>query len=173
MGHVRRMSLAVVALIAALIAVTGQASAASQVPFRAALTNANATVPCPPNTPVPSFCVAITGSGHATHMGEIQESGFVVVSVGRPCGPGCVTDFARHTITAANGDQIVVETTGENSATADPTIRFRTGPYVVTGGTGRFSGASGSGTATATINMATGTSTATFVGVQSTPGSRQ
>jgi len=103
----------------------------------------------------------------------IQETGLAVVSVGRPCGPGCVTDFARHTITAANGDQIVVETTGKNSATANPTIRFRTGPYVVTGGTGRFSGASGSGTATATINMATGTSTATFVGVLSTPGSGQ
>lgn len=173
MIYTRRISLAVVAVLVALIAVPGQASAGSLVPFRATFANTNTMAPCPPNAPVPSFCVALAGSGHATHMGKIQDSGFVVVNLASNCGPGCVTDFVSHTVTAANGDQIMLESTGKNSATPDPTIRSRTGTYVVTGGTGRFSGASGSGTASVIINTATSTSVGTLTGVLSTPGSRQ
>jgi hypothetical protein len=173
MIYTRRISLAVVAVLVALIAVPGQASAGSLVPFRATFANTNTMAPCPPNAPAPSFCVALAGSGHATHMGKIQFSGLTVVNLASNCGPGCFTDSGPNTLTAANGDQITLDNTGKNSATSDPTIRTKTGTYVVTGGTGRFSGASGSGTASVIINTATSTSVGTLTGVLSTPGSRQ
>jgi hypothetical protein len=173
MIYTRRISLAVVGLLVALIAVPGQASAGSLVPFRATVSSTNTVAPCPPNAPVLSICIALAGSGHATHMGKVQDSGLAIVNLASNCGPGCFTDSSRLTLTAANGDQITLESTGKNSATPDPTIRSRTGPYVVTGGTGRFSGASGSGTASTIINGATHTSVATFTGVLSTPGSLQ
>jgi hypothetical protein len=173
MIYTQRISLAVVAVLVALIAVPGQASAGSLVPFRATFANTNTMAPCPPNAPAPSFCVALAGSGHATHMGKIQFSGLTVVNLASNCGPGCFTDSGPNTLTAANGDQITLDNTGKNSATSDPTIRTKTGTYVVTGGTGRFSGASGSGTASVIINTATSTSVGTLTGVLSTPGSRQ
>ncbi len=73
-------------------------------------------------------------------------------SVAVPCGPTlqqlCVTiaGSGRATLTASDA-------------------------YVVTGGTGRYSGASGSGTDSASIDRASGNAVSTFSGTLSSPGS--
>ncbi|HEX6507678.1 MAG TPA: hypothetical protein VF221_08615, partial [Chloroflexota bacterium] len=59
---------------------------------------------------------------------------------------------------------------GINCSTG-PTSVTAVDSYVVTGGTGRFSGASGSGTNTASINLASTTAVVTFEGTLSSPGS--
>jgi hypothetical protein len=110
------------------------------------------------------------GSGYATHLGQIQESGLAKVDLASNVG-GCSNDSGSFTFTAANGDQITLETAGQNCSSGTTAISHDS--YTVTGGTGRFSGASGSGTGTAIINLASGTSVATYSGVLSTPGSLQ
>jgi len=88
-------------------------------------------------------------------------------------GPGCTTDghAERRTTTlfAANGDQITLDAIGYNCPTG-PTTLTAVDTYVVTGGTGMFSGASGGGTITATIDSANETAVITFSGVLSEAG---
>jgi len=71
-----------------------------------------------------------TGSGHARHIGRVTGTGVVV-------NPG----EARVTLEAANRDQI--ELTAHYRADGSGGW---TGTYEITGGTGRFAGATGSGT---------------------------
>jgi hypothetical protein len=85
-----------------------------------------------------------TGRGHAMHLGLFQgasnETGhFTDV-------PGQLEIVGSFTLTAANGDQVfgTYSTTAVIDAAAG-LVHFD-GPYVITGGTGRFANATGSGT---------------------------
>ncbi len=167
MLYTRRISLAVIALSAVLIAVPGQASAASQVPFRATFAETFTAALC---SPVPSLCVVAVGSGVATHLGRTLESNTVLVNLASNAAPGCNSETRETILTAANGDQIVLHAPGQSCATG-PTTVAALDFYVVTGGSGRFSGASGSGTVNVTVNQASGTAVSTFTGTLSTPGS--
>jgi hypothetical protein len=161
----RRSSLAAMALLAVLVSTPGQASAASLVPFKATVSETFTAGLC---SPVPSLCVSITGTGHATRLGKIRESASVMSNLAAGVGPGCFSETRRTTLTAANGDQIILDAAGHNCATG-PTTVTAMDAYVVTGGTGRFSGASGIGTITATIDQASATAVVTFSGLLSTP----
>jgi hypothetical protein len=165
MIYARRISMVVVALMAGLVAVPQQASAASLVPFHATVAETFTAGLC---DPVPSLCVTIDGSGHATHLGRIREAATVVVDLASNPAPGCHTETRTTTLTAANGDQIMLDATGQSCATG-PTTSIAVDAYVVTGGTGRFSGASGSGTIIARINLASGRALVTFRGLLSSP----
>lgn len=168
MSHVRRISLVLVALTVALITVPRSASAASLVPFQATVTESGFTPTlC---APIPSLCITLTGTGEATHMGEIEESAFVTNNLASNPAPGCHTETRDTTLTAANGDQLMMHATGINCSTS-PTTVTAVDSYVVTGGTGLFSGASGSGTNTGSINLANSTAVVTFEGTLSSPGS--
>jgi hypothetical protein len=87
--------------------------------------------------------------------------------------PTCVT-FVEYTMfRAANGDTITAVQNGSACFTT-PTTVSATATYTVTGGTGRFSGATGSGTSTANLTaVAPGVMVgpATYAGVLSSPGS--
>ena len=69
----------------------------------------------------------IEGEGHATHFGRLTVSGDVALNLvtGVPLG--------TWTLTAANGDMLFLDMTASPDA----------GLFTVTGGTGRFEGASG------------------------------
>src|SRR5258708_2183701 len=69
--HVRRMAVAVTAMLALLMTLAQSAAAGSQVPFEA--TMAANFVNLGPSSPAP-FCVQITGSGQATHLGRTSEA---------------------------------------------------------------------------------------------------
>jgi hypothetical protein len=77
-----------------------------------------------------------SGSGHAVHVGQVTGTG-VVTAVGQ----------ARVTLTASNGDRIELVAHYE----ADGSGGWR-GTFEVTGGSGRFDGATGSGTIVASRN---------------------
>ncbi len=162
----RRISL-VVALMAVLAAIPSQASAASPVPFQATIAETFTAAPC---APVPSLCVTIMGSGHATHLGQVHELAAVYSDLASQASPGCFTETRTTILTAANGDQLTLVSTGHHCVTS-PTTETAVDSYVVAGGTGRFRGATGSGTNTATIDLASGTASVTFSGVLSSPGS--
>jgi hypothetical protein len=78
--------------------------------------------------------VTVTGVGQATHLGSFTRLGRVVVHA---------DGSAEGTVvfTAANGDQLFIEAQGVPPNPGTPNIIG--GTYTFTGGTGRFSDASG------------------------------
>jgi hypothetical protein len=163
MTYARRILLAVFGLMAALVAVPIQASAASLDPFHATVAETFTAALC---DPLPSLCVTTAGIGHATHLGRIRESATIVTDLASNPAPGCHNETRKTTLTAANGDQITLDATGQNCATG-PTTVTAVDAYVVTGGTGRFAGAIGNGTITAQIDLASRTALVTFGGLLS------
>jgi hypothetical protein len=167
MIYAGRISRAVLALLAVLISVPGQASAASLVPFQATVAETFTAAPC---APVPSLCISAVGIANATHLGKTRESASVVINLASHPAPGCTAETRETILSAANGDQLMLHATGLGCDTG-PTATAAVDSYVVTGGTGRFNGASGNGTIKVTIDRASGTAVTSFNGVLSTPGS--
>jgi hypothetical protein len=177
MVYLPRMALAVVALLALTVAVPKGASAASQVPFQATMAETSQG----PFTCGPSgthICFDVVGSGQATHLGEAGEASHVDVDLtsNPEPRPGCIAntvhdDTRTVTLTAANGDTISLLLNGVGCNTG-PTTAMSLDTYVVMGGTGRYSGATGGGTDTVYINT-DGRSTTIFSGTLSTPGTLQ
>ena len=82
---------------------------------------------------------AAPGSGQATHLGRFTQEGMVVVEAD---GSAEGTEV----FTAANGDQLFMAVKGAPTNACGPATREVTpicGTFTVTGGTGRFSDASG------------------------------
>jgi hypothetical protein len=126
--------------------------------------------PCDPS----HVCVSITGTGEATHLGKISEAALFIIDPASVPAPGCTTNTGSMTFTGANGDGITLALRGINCQLT-PTIGLALSSYVVSGGTGRFSGATGSGTEIVhidTSNAAFSTGVTNFSGTLSTPGSR-
>jgi hypothetical protein len=67
------------------------------------------------------------------------------------------------TFTAANGDTLTASITGQSTPTS-PGVLSILEVYTITGGTGRFAGATGTFTLESTLNLATGVSSGTFSG---------
>lgn len=136
--------------LAGVLAVAQPTAAAGDVPFKADLTITRARFLDPPPPPV---VMEIEAAGTGTHVGLctsestvtwIEKSGGIWFS-----GP--------LTITAANGDELFLDTYGwSTSEGAD-------GDYVITGGTGRFADATGSGSFDVVV-YADGSQTATLDG---------
>jgi len=99
-----------------------------------------------------SFC-AVTLKGHLKHLGEFTGGGT------GPTGAGsCVRSFTGFvTFVAPNGDSFTTSSTGTETCTSNPNIYTETAAFSITGGTGRFAGATGSGTWTG-INFVTSNS---------------
>ena len=157
----------VVALFAVLVTVPQPASATSLVPFRAIMFERVISLDiCAPM----QRCPISEGSGQATHLGKTSETVAVIVDLAHPDAAGCFPEVRKTIFTAANGDQIMMTSTGKSCSTG-PTTVTAVDSYVVTGGTGRFSGASGSGTNTALVDLTSRTAVVTFIGTLSSPGS--
>jgi hypothetical protein len=143
-----------------------QAAAADVVPFRGywAGTTVSAT-PVAPNV----VLVVASGSGNATQLGR-----FVMTSPHLTY----LDTFAvegEHVFTAANGDTLIAHFTGQFVQNADGDLEA-TFDCVITAGTGRFEGATGSYDfhIVAVANGTTGfDSAATIDGVISTAGSNK
>jgi hypothetical protein len=70
---------------------------------------------------------------------------------------------AEHTLTAANGDLLYATSAGTGSLTPPVTIHF-VGVTTISGGTGRFTNATGVMQAEGTSNLAAGHSSFTYEG---------
>jgi len=120
------------------------------------------TVTVTPLTP-PFVSVLIQASGQATHLGRFT------VEIPHTVNQALRMASGTWLFTAANGDTLTAEFTGVATLTA-PGVLSTTETATITGGTGRFAGATGSFTAERVFTMATSTTTGSFEGTISSPG---
>ncbi len=131
------LSIALVAVVAAALVSTvgAQADPGGQVPFSASFTGTIAFTS--------QSTTHHVGTGQATHMGNSTDDGEVVLS---PLDDaGCYPNFNTETLTAANGDKLVLQW-HDRACPIGPTSFHSNGDWFVVGGTGRFADATGSGT---------------------------
>ncbi len=133
-----------------------------QLPFKGTLQAAEVGIfdPGPPVT----LAVTATGSGHATHLGLFAYSYHVLITFNFPfdfSGGGTI----YYDLVAANGDHLY--SVGEGFgvvAPGMPDFNHVVEQHVITGGTGRFAGASGRYTVDRLISHATGITSGTIDG---------
>ena len=136
-----QLLVAATALIAVVTGVGAHAaSAATLHPFKAVYSGTF--------TPT-STGFSVVGAGHATTLGLSTNQGTVVIQT-EP-NPACpMTGFVvtnDETLTAASGDQVTLSILDKPCpVTGEPGIYDGVSTYHITGGTGRFAGASGEGT---------------------------
>lgn len=99
----------------------------------------------------------LVGSGNGTHLGRLRYAADLTINEQTGVGVGTVT------WTAANGDQIFAQTTGEIVSLNFPTLTLRE-TQIITGGAGRFRNASGTITVNRTLDLVTHATTGSFTG---------
>jgi hypothetical protein len=150
-----------IAIAAALVlCLAGPVSAGDQVPFRGTLAG---TVSVTPLTP-PMASVEIDGAGRSTQLGRFTLEVPHLVNQATRIATG------TYVFTAANGDTLTAAFSGQATLVA-PGVLTVSETATITGGTGRFDGATGTFTTERTFTVATGQTTGTFDGWISTPGS--
>jgi hypothetical protein len=107
----------------------------------------------------PTMFVTATGSGEATHLGRYTVRYEVQVDLPTGTGTGLSAQYV-----AANGDSLFAEGLGQATPTEDPSVFVVVETYTITGGTGRFAGATGSFTETRRVNIGTGVTSGTMEG---------
>lgn len=106
----------------------------------------------------PIMSVTASGTGNATHLGRFTVSYEVEVNLETIAGIGSAQ------FVAANGDSLFAEGTGQATETGTPGVFTIVEQYMITGGTGRFSGASGSITLDRIVDTNTGATSGTIDG---------
>ena len=162
MTRLNRISRLTLALLA-LLALAGPAAAEGQrkqVPFRGRLEGIVATVT--PLTP-PFVAVNLEGEGHATQLGHFDVSSSIVANEADGTAVG------TYEFTAANGDTLTADYTELFTPTDVPGVFSDVITATITGGTGRFAGATGSFVSDRVADHSTGIVSDSFEGTISTP----
>ena len=119
-------------------------------------------------TPIdPQFLSALMkGTGDATQLGRFTVVHLETVNLLTSTG------LASFAFTAANGDILTADSTGKASPTATPGVVSIVETAFISGGTGRFAGATGSFIVTGSIDFATNLTARSFEGTISSPGAK-
>jgi hypothetical protein len=134
-------------------ALAGRAAAEEQSPIKGSLQGVEIA-----DVQFPKAFVDGSGSGKATHLGRFTMTYELEV------------DFLTHetfgssVFTAANGDSLFTDITGLGTPTANPDVVSVEEAHTITGGTGRFAGATGSFIRKYLLNLATGVTSGSFDG---------
>jgi hypothetical protein len=107
----------------------------------------------------PTMSVDGTGSGNATQLGS-----FTMSFQGEVFLPTLFAAFESATLVAADRSSIFGEGSGQGTLTGTPGIVSIMETYTITGGTGRFAGASGNFTVERLVDRATLVSSGTIEG---------
>ena len=142
--------LAAMSLIAVL---ASSALASEQVPFRGSLAVVQS------GEVIGGFLVVEgSGVGNATELGRFTVTFHEQVDLGTGIGTG------TYIWVAANGDTVSSSFIGHATPTPDPNILLLEEVDTITGGTGRFAGATGTFTLERVLNLTSGVSTGSFNG---------
>jgi hypothetical protein len=135
-------------------------AAGEHVPFRGRLLGIGNRV----SVNFPIVNVMASGAGNATHLGKFRFEHPHTVNL---------LDFAIagpiHLL-AANGDEVFADFSGQASETPTPGVLLVVGTATITGGTGRFAGATGSFAHQRLVDQVAGTFAGSFEGTISSPG---
>lgn len=134
--------------------------AAAAVPLKGRLEGSQTITPLDP----PFVFVDMSSAGTATILGRFLVRAPHTVNFATRTAEG------TYTFTAANGDMLTADFTGD--AQGGPVISIEE-HATITGGTGRFDGATGSFTVHRTFDPAAGTTRGSFEGTVSTPAAGQ
>ena len=156
-----RLQLTLVVLTALVLTLAGPVAAGDQVTFRGRLQGTVTVTPLDP----PLASVLIEATGNATQLGSFTLEIPHLVNQALRTGTG------TYVFTAANGDELTADFTGQ-ATVLSPGVIATHETAVITGGTGRFAGASGSFIADRTFYLATGKTVGSFEGSVSAPGAR-
>ena len=122
------------------------------VPFHGTLRGAETDVPT-----FPTLSADGSGTGNATHLGKFQASWLITVNISTTPSPSTGTfEFI-----AADGSRLFTEVVGEGSGAP---LAHITECNTITGGTGRFAGASGAFAIHRVVDLATGDTSGSFGG---------
>jgi hypothetical protein len=127
-------------------------AAAAAVPFRGSLEGTQSVTPLA----FPLLAVDGSGAGTATMLGRFTVRFPHTVTLTTRIGVG------TYTFTAADGDTLTADFSGQ--AAEDPPLVSIEEHATITGGTGRFDGATGSFVVRRQFNQATGATSGTFEG---------
>ena len=153
----RRITFALAAL--AVLGLAGPVAAGEQVPFKGDL---EGDVTITPLTP-PYLQVDVDATGNATQLGRFSLD--IPHKVNRANG----TAIGSYEFTAANGDTLSADFTGQATPIGGG-ILYIEETATITGGTGRFAGATGSFTTERWYDTIAGTTFGSFEGTISSPG---
>ena len=135
------------------VALAGPAAAGKPVPFHGSIQGIEIA-----DVQFPRLFVDGSGSGRATHLGRFTVTYEVVVDF--------LTHetFGSYLFTAANGDSLATDITGLGTPTENPDVHSIVEVHTITGGTGRFAGATGSFIKTSLLNLVTSVNSGSFNG---------
>jgi hypothetical protein len=148
----RPLFFAVVAAAAVSLASIAVSALAAETPFKGTV---NAVETSQVVFPIAS--VTRDGGGTATYLGKYTEHITMQLNIPTRHGIGAAT------FTAANGDTLTASVDGQATPTS-PGVLSIVEVYTITGGTGRFAGATGTFTLESTLTQATGVSSGTLSG---------
>lgn len=151
---IARTSFALITIVLVSAAFASSAVAQQQLPFKGTLAGVETYQIEPPNTLV----VNGTGSGNATHLGVFTVEYEITVDLVTGAG-----NAAAHFV-SANGDSLFCEGYGQSTDTAVPGVVMIVEAYTITGGTGRFAGATGAFTVQRVVDLGTGVTSGRFEG---------
>lgn len=147
--------------VVASVGLAGHTLAGESVPFKGTLEGDVTHTPVDAQTDA----VLIDGGGTATQLGQFEVLVPHLVNVPTRTAAG------YYQFTAANGDTLTAEFTGQASLTDTPGVLYIVETATIKSGTGRFAGATGSFTVERLFDRIAGTTLGSFEGTISTPGS--
>ena len=151
-----RLALAVMVVLG----LAGPAAAGEQVPFKGSLEGVVTITPLKP----PYVSVLVNATGNATHLGRFTLAIPHMVNRANRSATG------TYQFVAANGDTLTASFSGKATPTATRGVLSIVEAATITGGTGRFAGATGSFTCVRLFNTVIGTTAGSFNGTISVPG---
>ncbi len=131
----------------------GLAAAEKEKPFRGSIQAVETY-----DVQFPTLFAHGSGTGQATHLGRFAVTYEFESNILAATGTG-----PAHFV-AAKGDSLFTEVSGQGNPTDDPDISFIVETHTITGGTGRFAGATGSFTVERLISLSTGVTSGSFEG---------
>lgn len=155
--------------VAIWLTLIGVACAADSVPFKGEVAGEAVSTAA---TPPPLVLVDFSGTGNASHLGKFTANAEYFLNPTVFPTKLTVTDGV-FTFIAANGDSIHGVFNGQGQFTGDPNVITLDATATITGGTGRFAGATGSFRSFSIVDLLASRIRTVFDGVVSTPGSNK
>jgi hypothetical protein len=145
--------------VLAVLGLAGRVPAGEPVPFLGRLDGVVTITGAPP-----IVSVVVNATGNATQLGQFT------LAIPHTLDLRTRTATGSYQFTAANGDRLIATFKGQGKTTPTPGVIAIVETATITGGTGRFAGATGGFISQRLFNRVTGKTTGSFQGTISVPG---